>query len=176
MGDATVVKHLPKDIPNTEKIMALIDRLDTPATPAQADVKEMRRLLTEIPDLWRAAGDLAETNQQSLIGKITEQRSVRLSITAGCDAIRRDLGYEDASMIEQLIIEQIVLSWLRLMHMEYNLTHASYSHAHHYEKRVSAAQRRFLRACESLGRVRKMDISLQVNVATNGGQQVNVSG
>ena len=44
-------------------------------------------------------------------------------------------------------------------------------------RRLSAAQRRFLRACESLARVRKLartTPALQLNIAARGGQQVNV--
>ena len=46
------------------------------------------------------------------------------------------------------------------------------------EKRLSAAQRRFIRACETLARVRKLSRNtpaLQFNIATSGGQQVNLA-
>jgi len=51
--------------------------------------------------------------------------------------------------------------------------------AHFLEKRLNAAQWRFLRAVETLARVRKIarrTPPLQVNIATQGGQQVNVAG
>ncbi len=47
-----------------------------------------------------------------------------------------------------------------------------------WEKRLSAAQKRFTRACETLTRVRKLSRNtpaLQVNIAAQGGQQVNLS-
>jgi hypothetical protein len=47
----------------------------------------------------------------------------------------------------------------------------------YWEKRLSAAQRRYLRACETLARVRKLTLgtlALQVNIAAAGGQQVNM--
>ena len=53
----------------------------------------------------------------------------------------------------------------------------STSSVDHWERRLSAAQRRYLRACESLARVRKLGRTtpaLQLNIATHGGQQVNV--
>jgi hypothetical protein len=46
------------------------------------------------------------------------------------------------------------------------------------EKRLSAAQRRFAHACETLARVRKLSRhtpALQLNIATSGGQQVNLT-
>jgi hypothetical protein len=48
----------------------------------------------------------------------------------------------------------------------------------YWEKRLSAAQRRFTRACETLARVRKLSRNtpaLQFNIATSGGQQVNLT-
>lgn len=47
-----------------------------------------------------------------------------------------------------------------------------------FSRRLSAAQRRFTRACETLARVRKLSRNtptLQFNIATNGGQQVKQS-
>jgi hypothetical protein len=48
----------------------------------------------------------------------------------------------------------------------------------YWEKRLTAAQRRFTRACETLARVRKLSRNtpaLQFNIAASGGQQVNVA-
>ena len=48
----------------------------------------------------------------------------------------------------------------------------------YWEKRLTAAQIRFDRACESLERVRKLSArvpGVQINVAAEGGRQVNVA-
>ena len=48
-----------------------------------------------------------------------------------------------------------------------------------WEKKLNVAQRRFLRASETLEKIRKMSAknpTLQVNIATQSGQQVNVAG
>ena len=48
----------------------------------------------------------------------------------------------------------------------------------YWEKRLSAAQMRFTRACETLARVRKLSRNtpaLQFNIATSGGQQVTLT-
>jgi hypothetical protein len=78
---------------------------------------------------------------------------------------------------------QAALCWLKL-----NLVELSYSNtmkqsitltlAIYWEKKLSAAQRRFTRACETLARVRKLSSNvpaLQLNIAASGGQQVNVT-
>ena len=48
----------------------------------------------------------------------------------------------------------------------------------YWDRRLSAAQKRFTRACETLARVRKLSLNtpaLQFNIAANGGQQVNLT-
>ena len=47
----------------------------------------------------------------------------------------------------------------------------------YWEKRLSASQRRYLRACETLARVRKITrTTMQINIAEEGSQQVNIAG
>ena len=62
---------------------------------------------------------------------------------------------------------------VRLMAQSITLTLGMY-----WENCLSAAQRRFTQACETLARVRKLSRNtpaLQFNIATSGGQQVNVT-
>ena len=155
------------------EIMALLARLDTDK-PQAGDVAALRALFRELPDLWRITGDLVDINLTALLKKVSSQGSVQHSLREGLEVLKRRLCYEQASLLEQLIIDEIALTWLRLQWCEYHLTNAEGSSALFWEKRVSAAQRRFLRASESLARVRKLNIALQVNIATGGGQQVNV--
>lgn len=97
--------------------------------------------------------------------------------------MRKDLGYENASPLERLLIQQVTLCWLNLNIVEFrhsNLMQQSITLTlgMYWEKRLSAAQRRFTRACETLARVRKLsrnNPALQFNIAAIGGQQVNVA-
>lgn len=97
--------------------------------------------------------------------------------------LKKDLGSEGAPMLEQLLIQHAALCWLRLalaeiaysgmMKGSITLTLGLYM-----EKRLTIAQKRFTRSCETLTRVRKLSRNtpaLQFNIATKGGQQVNVS-
>ena len=90
--------------------------------------------------------------------------------------LKKDLGYDGAPMLEQLLIQQAALCWLKL-----NLLELSYSGTMkqsitltlgmYWEKRLSAAQRRFTPVCETLARVRKLSRNtpaLQFNIATGG--------
>ncbi len=78
-----------------------------------------------------------------------------------------------------MLIKQVGLCWLRLSSVE--LKHAvntsgssSISQAGYWDRTLSAAQRRYLRAIETLARLRRLlrPNAVQVN---SGAQQVNVA-
>jgi hypothetical protein len=99
------------------------------------------------------------------------------------EAMRSDLGSATSPLLEQLLIQHVTLCWLNLNSVEFKhsnmmkqsitLTLGAY-----WDKRLSIAQQRFTRACESLARVRRLarKVPLQVNIAAPGGQQINVAG
>lgn len=52
-----------------------------------------------------------------------------------------------------------------------------FDEGNYWERKLSATQRRYLRACETLARVRKITGSTyQINIAHDGGQQINGAG
>jgi len=98
--------------------------------------------------------------------------------------LKKDLGYELAPAIEKLSIDGVAISWLRWQQIEYKYTWQnrqglSLNQAAYWDKSLTAAHARYLRALESLAKIRKLarrDPALQVNIAAQGGQQVNVAG
>jgi hypothetical protein len=98
-------------------------------------------------------------------------------------SLRKELGYIGAPLLEQLLIQHAALCWLKLSLVELQYSHVmkqsiTLTLGIYWERRLTAAQKRFTRACESLARIRKLSRNtpaLQLNIATSGGQQVNVS-
>jgi hypothetical protein len=138
------------------------------------------------------AGALSECRFKTPIGAARDFALESMKSTAGpavpliweeqADEMRDRLGYETAPPIEGMMIEHIILCWLRLATAELQFS-AVESHGgtlkqiEHHQRKVGAAQRRFTRGIESLARVRKLSLSsVQINVAAKGGQQVNVAG
>lgn len=86
-------------------------------------------------------------------------------------------------MLEKLLIQQATLCWLKLSLVELSdeaVINRSITMpvGLFWEKRLTLAQNRFTRACETLARIRKLSRNtpaLQVNIATEGGQQVNLT-
>ena len=148
--------------------------------PNPQDIQALRKYLDEHREVWRVLGDLSEFAYTRLVdASVGDQIAIRESLKTGRLAMRQDLGYEEASALERLLIDQVVLCWLRMSHVELHYTAMSnhdrpLSLREYWERRLSATQRRYLRACETLARVRRLRLpSLQINV---GDSQVNVAG
>ena len=167
------------------RFRALLDKTNK-ENPQAKDVRALAELLSgnRKLELWRdvvSAGHLAEL---TVIENARATPAVKECWKHRLQALKRELGYSEAPLLEQLLIQQAALCWLKL-----NLIELSYSHTMNqsitltlgifWEKRLSAAQRRFTRACETLTRVRRWSRNtpaLQVNIAADGGQQVNMAG
>jgi hypothetical protein len=168
-----------------EEVQAIVERTNM-ENPSKEDVQALRRVLKERPDLWReVGGGLARQAMAHLIASTSATALARELQKQEVEAIRHNLGYDCEPGIERLLVEQVALCWLRLNLLEYEYTTIrkertmNIDQADFLEKRLNYAQRRFVRACETLARVRKVirqTLALQVNIAAGGGQQVNVLG
>jgi hypothetical protein len=142
------------------------------------ELTTFRADLERIPDAWRVFGDLSSNAERSLMKSAGLSVATSEALTAGMRQVRRNLGYEEAPALERMCIESISLSWLRLSIAECQAAQAlggnSIGAREHWDKMLSSAQRRHLRAVETLARVRRLlRPVLQLNV---GQQQVNVAG
>lgn len=151
--------------------------------PSKGDLRELRKKLEQTPQLYVLVMDMGETVRNQLIQKSMDQEAARLIIEAQTKVIRQGLGFEQSPLLEQMLIENVIVCWLRLQWAEYQLSgfigrgSNSMSEVTYWERRLSKAQQRFLRASNSLARVRKLTRStVHINIASDGGQQVNVAG
>lgn len=153
--------------------------------PNPKDTKDLERWLDEYPEIWHLVFDMSCTIEENLIKGIVSNPGAHLAIKKNSEEIRLGLGFEGASLMEKLLINNIVVSWLRLQWAEYRLIQIMgqdetvMSLVGFWEKRLSVAQPRFLRACETLEKIRKLSAknpTMQINIATQSGQQVNIAG
>jgi hypothetical protein len=106
---------------------------------------------------------------------------VRDSWAESMGELRESLGYDAAPPLERMLIEHACACWIRLAVMEARYScvvtgNNTLAQVEHTERRLTEAQKRFTRACESLARVRKLARpSVQINVTTEGGRQLNVA-
>lgn len=166
-----------------DEVEVIVDRTNT-EDPDPADVRALRRVLRERPDLWRESGGMVDQAIVLLLDNTPAAVLAREFIRGEVEAIRYNLGYDHAPEIERVLIGQVTICWLRLNLLEQEYTWfrnetLTIDQAAFLERRLSAAQRRFLRAVETLARVRKVTrqtVALQVNIAADGGRQVNIAG
>jgi hypothetical protein len=93
-------------------------------------------------------------------------------------AVREELGYCEAPPFERALIDHAALCWLRLQIVEQWYSERALQGTHsievgwYFEKRLAATQKRYLRAIETLAKVRRLTRGVTVvNVAAPGGQQ-----
>jgi hypothetical protein len=152
--------------------------------PKPEDLAELRRFFDEDPELWRTTGHMARRTLDHLLRTYYSQSAyLRECVTRRIQEMREQLGYAESSPLERILIEQILVCWVNLYVLEINsATKLCESHSTetglYWDRRLTGAQRRFRRASETLARVRKLSRNtpaLQFNIATSGGQQVNVA-
>ncbi len=130
--------------------------------PKQKDIEALDKLFVENPYIWQQLGDVAASVKNSIISAQAGKSHIIIEATKKKVADMRDkLGWKDSSQLEKIIIEQVCLNWLRLNALE--LTHdqkTRESHTlavgEHWDKLLTQSQKRYLRACESLAKVRKL--------------------
>lgn len=151
-----------------EHLNVLITAVDS-GKPTKAQRAELARYFEQLPGLAKLQGDA--------MAHITARLVKSLHGSAGGMAsgvhlanLRKELSYDESPMIEQMLIEHILVCWVRLQLVEWrNLNHTEGEHnmreGAYWEKALSAAQGRYLRACETLAKVRRLNVKIQVNVA-----------
>lgn len=130
--------------------------------PKQTDIEALDKLFEESPYIWQQIGNVAARVKDSIISSNAGKSHIVIEATKRKLADMRDkLGWKDSSQLEKIIIEQVCLNWLRLNALE--LTHdqkTRESHTlavgEHWDKLLTQAQKRYLRTCESLAKVRKL--------------------
>lgn len=182
MSETRVIEMQVAEGESFEAIKAIIDKTNKD-NPKPRDVAQLKRMLQGSPQLWRVAGDFSEHALWQITEDIDGTPFLIESVRAGVEKLKESLGYEASPPLEKLLINQASLCWLRLNMLE--RTHwvkTCESHTSetglYWDRRLLNAQRRFTRACEALARVRKLSRNipaLQVNIATEGGKQVNVA-
>lgn len=146
----------------------------------QEDAAALRKALREHPGEAERYGDMALLAFLRFSEAVCKDRVVDRELMAEkFDAIRRSFGYDQSTPAERLLIDQVALSYMHMNAAERLYAHNAYGSislaaAHYWERRLSATQRRYFRAVETLVRVRRLlrSPTLQVNIAADGGQQV----
>ncbi len=151
--------------------------------PTKEERAELDRILRDVPAVWTVAGDVMNHTALGMINQMKGTYALTASLRTGWEQLQRDLARPSDGPLEALLIQQIALAWLKLAYTEHHHRHYLMSgntpikQAEFWERRLSAAQRRYLRASETLARVRRLQLpAVQVNIAEQQVNQVNTRG
>jgi hypothetical protein len=151
-----------------ERLMATVNA----QKPTKAQLAELRKTLEDVPEWADVLGDISGQLRYKIIESMAPQPGLHIAVRRQAEKMAKDLGVEQASLLEKLLIDQVVIAWLRWQSVEWyyqrnfeqsiTLTKAMY-----VEKRLTAAHRRYLQAIESLVRVRRLlaRAPVQINIA-----------
>lgn len=159
-----------------EEMRALIERAQR---GDESTLPVIRKIVERPEGVALLHGDLAVQAEQSLV-KVMGGKNLayREAITRKLEMLRAELLGENPTPVERLLVERAVACWLQVQEADIryaqNQGTMSFKQADCHERRIDAANRRYLAALKTLALVRKLAVPvLQVNIAK---KQVNVVG
>jgi len=158
-----------------EEILDLAEKGDKSVLP------RVREVLDEFPDLVSDVGDLTRIAKGGMLDMLSNGNvMVREAEDRHLASMVEEIAGPCPAVIERLLAEQIAVCWLHVRHIEIKYAHLkSYtlSEAEYYQRCLDRSQKRYLSAIKTLAQIRKLGLpALQVNIAADGGKQVNVAG
>ncbi len=145
-----------KPIESLHDLISLTDK----ESPKAEDLAKLRKFLDEDDQLVRlneasehAFTMVTETYSTSALTRELYKRQI--------EAKRKEMDYQSENVMVQMMINQVILCHIRLntfetFHAKKTRENLSVASGLYWDKLLSNYQRRFLKACESLAKVRKL--------------------
>ena len=162
---------VPTTVEGIRELLKRAAKGDTTTLPA------VRKLLEDPAYIELLGGDLARYVQRSFVNAITkdDDLALREAVYAKMAALRNSLLGENPTPVEVLLVERVVACWLQVQDADIRAASAqdpTFKQADFNQRRMDAANRRYLAALKALAQVRKLAVTaLQINLAR---KQVNV--
>ena len=130
---------------------------------ANAGDQQARTRLTEWldsePGVWQSLGDLGKRTELTLRNAITAGDFLQSEcLLRSADALRKSLLPEDATPLEELSVQRLVIAWHQVQHAEERLAMVDVGHTRNtfWIRAVDSANRRFDSAMSQLLTLRKV--------------------
>ncbi len=149
-------------VAEADKALSDLIRRTNKENPAPKDLEALQEILKKSPSIAKHYGDLSEIVFTEITGTCySNQPLFRESVRQHGQNMVKEFDYDSASSVEKLLIQQIVLSWLRYHETEMrwqmmSKDNPTIAQADHWQRRITLAQGRYLRAIETLARVKKL--------------------
>jgi hypothetical protein len=145
----------PEKVSNDIRLVALTFKADDDPKA----LNELHQFLKENPDIDKDWHMCANAVRRALLMAMTPNAPGRRAMyDREYRRIRERLGWEDAGELERMMIEHILLCWFRFLYAELlvstNSGKLDVDAANKLDQQVTRAHNRYIRACESLSRMR----------------------
>jgi len=135
-----------------------------------ADIEDYRTRCKREGALGWTFGTLTSLKRQEAIKRLHASDLVKESLTASIAWLEKDLGADNATGAERMLIENVITSWFTLQIAEGKAEGAlegdySIRVREFWCRRLDSAHIRFSRAVASLAQFRKVNIQIQINIA-----------
>jgi len=121
---------------------------------------ELAKALDENPTIWQSCGDLAAHAQASWMDLAAgKDLLLRESLQRQAAAMREELAGPDAPPLEKLLADRVVACWLQVQYadaMYAQAKGASLPQDANAQKRMGAAQTRYLQSARALAQLRRL--------------------
>lgn len=142
--------------------------------PAKSDaVMKLKLYARDHPQVFDDVSLFAKSTLTAVAESASDTETTRLQMLGEVKALRKRLGVAEATPLEQLLIEDVAICWLRMHVTEqlYTSNCASpgmgIANLEFWDRRLASARRRYLSSIESLARVRGLlsRAGVQINLA-----------
>jgi hypothetical protein len=145
-----------------------------------AELDEVRAALDTAPGVVKELGDLGRAallmEVDSFAGKNVLMREAQKRYLA---QLQTEIEGPNPSSLERLLAQEVVLCRQHLASAQAlcaALHEYSFAQGEFHERQIERAQRRYLAAIKTLAQIRRLELpAVQVNVAAEGGKQINVT-
>ncbi|MFV2002145.1 MAG: hypothetical protein ACC619_04115 [Paracoccaceae bacterium] len=109
-------QHTLIELPTQDEFQSIVARANG---SDQEAIDALRKTLNEHPRIWQQLGDMFEHAKAGLILAIArDDRAMRESLIRHAAQMEQELGRENASLLEKMVVRRLVLNWLQLQHCD----------------------------------------------------------
>ncbi len=149
----------------------LVDTVNAPK-PSKEQMAELKKAIVDYPEIFDVLGDTTHILQTRIMEHISSRPGMVEVMKLQAKTMTRELGYEKGSPMERVLIDHVVTAWLRLQMIErhyqaFSDQGGSFKEGAYWDNKLNSAHKRFLRAVETLAKVRSLlkRAPVQINVA-----------
>jgi hypothetical protein len=176
------------NIPDDDARLALSRVLDQSAS--EADRRKVKKYLRATEDGRKAVVDaLRSVTTERVLSHIGRKYSSGGSLdvwtetlAARADVMQAELDAESATAAERLVVQQVVDAWTRLEFVQVRYDHALVATTANnsdelrlWDRMLTKAQHRYLRALESLARIRRYELQVVDRLDADGSQERSIA-